>query len=124
MFLFAWTALSGWTAALLLAAGITIPYLAARPRKLAPHYWVGFLIVGAALFHAYVPMSEGRISGYDQAGLWLATGALLLMFWQAGLGLALRASAGLARISARKTHFWTMLGIVVLVAAHVARNRP
>jgi hypothetical protein len=124
MVLFAWTASTGWLAALLLAAGIGVPYLAGRGARLWPHYWLGFIVFGAALVHAWIPMSAGRIAGYDQSGLWLATAALGLMLWQLGLGLTLRATRGPERTSLRRTHFWTMLGIVVLVIAHVLRNRP
>jgi hypothetical protein len=124
MRLFVWTASTGWFAALLLVVGIGFPYLAGRGTKLWPHYWLGFLVFGVALAHAWIPMSAGRVSGYDQAGLWLATAALLLMMWQVGLGLTLRASRGADRISLRRTHFASMLGIAVLIAAHVLRNRP
>jgi hypothetical protein len=124
MALFAWTASTGWLAVLLLAAGFSVPYLAGRRTRLWPHYWLGFLVAAAAFWHAWIPMSAGRIAGYDWTGLWVATGALALLIWQGALGLTLRASRGADRKTLRRTHFWTMFAIVVLVLAHVALNRP
>jgi hypothetical protein len=124
MALFAWTASTGWLAVLLLVAGVGVPYLAGRGARLWPHYWLGFVVFGTAFLHAWIPMSAGRVAGYDQTGLWLATAALGLMLWQLGLGVTLRASGGQDRVRIRRTHFWTLLGIVALVTAHILRNRP
>jgi hypothetical protein len=124
MALFAWTASTGWLAVFLLAAAIGIPFLAGRGGGLRPHYWLGFVVFGAALSHAWIPMSAGRVAGYDQAGLWLATAALGLMLWQVGLGITLRGARGPDRARVRRMHFLSMLGIVALVIAHILRNRP
>jgi hypothetical protein len=123
MALFAWTASTGWLAVFLLAAAIGIPFLARRGVGLWPHYWSGFVAFGAALAHAWIPMSAGRVAGYDQAGLWLATAALGLMLWQVGLGVTLRGARGSDRARIRRTHFLSMLGIVALVITHILRNR-
>ncbi|MGD0191460.1 MAG: hypothetical protein ABSD74_12030 [Rhizomicrobium sp.] len=121
---FAWTASTGWLAVVLLASGVSIPYLSRRSLRLWPHYWLGILIPAGAIWHASIPMSAGHVDGYDQAGLWLATLALVVMFWQVGLGLTLRVTKGPERCGLRRVHFWTMIGLVVLVVLHIVRNRP
>lgn len=128
--LFLETALLGWIAALLLGAGVSVPYIAratagASPygRRLRPHYWIGFLILGASLLHAWFPMSHGEIHRYNQPGLLLATGALFVMFCQVALGIALRNASGHARRLCRRAHFWTMTILVGLMASHILLNR-
>jgi hypothetical protein len=128
--IFLWTALSGWTATLLLATGIAIPYVirtvpssALAGIKLTAHYCCAPLIVTAAFIHALIPMSWGHARAYNANGLLLATIALCAMFWQIAHGLLVRASHGAARQTARRAHFVTMLGIGSLVAAHIVLNR-
>jgi len=70
-----------------------------------------------------MPMSVGRVSRFDSAGLYLATAALFIMLFQVGLGMSLRGSTGKARRQGRRVHFWTMTLIVGLVAAHIFLNR-
>lgn len=122
---FVFTALSGWLATLLLGVVIGFPYLARvlRARSLKPHYWLGFLVPMIAFVHARLPMPSGRPSGSGLIGMLLATTALLLMVWQAGLGVSLRAAKGIERRSTRRIHFWTMLVTVCLVVGHIALNR-
>lgn len=122
---FALTALSGWLAILLLGAAIGIPYLAriVRMPSLKPHYWLGFLVPTVVFVHASLPMSSGRLSGSGRIGMLLATAALLLMVWQAGVGVSLRRAKGIERRSTRRIHFWTVLVVVCLVGGHVALNR-
>jgi hypothetical protein len=129
--IFLWTAISGWLATLLFGAGASIPYFvrAARPvtgpylARLRPHYWLGFLIPAAAFLHAWLPMSAGRIRGFDQTDLLIATAALLAMLWQLALGIALRDAKGADRRKSRRLHFWTAALIAGLVAAHIVLNR-
>lgn len=122
---FLWSALSGWAVVLLLAAGISLPYLARRLRwrSLAPHYGLGLLLPLAATLHAALPMSQLRMAAFDSTGLTLATGALALMVWQAGLGLALRSAAGSERRKLRRRHFVAMTILATLVLGHIGLNR-
>jgi len=125
------TALSGWLAALLLGANAYSPYFIratqgtvhARVALFRGHYALGLLIPAAAFVHAWLPMSVGRVSRFDSAGLYLATAALFIMLFQVGLGMSLRGSTGKARRQGRRVHFWTMTLIVGLVAAHIFLNR-
>src|SRR5579863_3678697 len=128
--IFLWTASFGWTACLLFATGVAIPYLVRtlalsglQGIKLTAHYCCGPLIVIVAFVHAMIPMSGGHVRAYNPDGLLLATIALFAMLWQLAHGLLVRASHGAARQSARRVHFLTMLGIASLVAAHIALNR-
>ncbi len=129
--LFLWMALSGWIATLLLALGIALPYIMrathrcdmAGRARLNIHYCCGFLILAAALLHAWIPMSAGRMRAHNQNGLWLATIALFAILWQVTQGVALRNARGTERTSARRMHFQTMLCIVGLVLAHIGINR-
>jgi hypothetical protein len=129
--LFLWTAISGWTATLLLGAGIGIPYFVRNTpaaaasvfARLRPHYRIGFLIPAISFLHAWFPMSAGRMRGFDRSGLLLATAALLAMCGQVGLGLTLRDSTGADHRRTQRLHFWSMAAIVSLVAAHIVFNR-
>jgi hypothetical protein len=129
--MFLWTAMTGWMATFLFGAGTSIPYVlkASRPAarayglRLRPHYWLGFLIPAISFLHAWLPMSAGRISGFDQTGLLLATAALVVMLWQLTLGVTLRSATGVERESSRRWHFRTMVLICSLVIAHIVLNR-
>jgi hypothetical protein len=129
---------SGWIAGLITAVGILLPYLL-RPtrvgralgfaprheafylRRMWPHYWTGYLSLGLSFYHAWVSMAFGRMPRTSLAGLWLATLALFLLFVQLLLGLVLQKARG-ARAIARRLHFWSMVGIFVLVLAHIRLN--
>ena len=122
---FLWTALTGWAVVLLLAVLVAIPYLARLLNwsSLLPHYGLGLLLPGAAILHASFPMSHLRMAGFAAAGLFLATGALALILWQAGLGLVLRSAAGSERRRLRRRHFVTMTIVATLVLTHIGLNR-
>jgi hypothetical protein len=68
-------------------------------------------------------MSAGRTASFNQAGLFLATAAVLVMIYQVGLGMRLYCAQGAAHRRARRAHFWTMALIVGLVTVHVVLNR-
>ena len=126
------TALSGWTAFLLFAAGLALPYLFRRARaggrpflkRLWPHYWIGYALPVVAFAHAWLPMRTGNVRGMNMTGIWLATAALLLILWQITLGFLLRNPLQSSRRSLRTIHFWTMALLAGLILAHVALNRP
>jgi thiosulfate reductase cytochrome b subunit len=62
--------------------------------------------------------------GVNGAGVWMATLAVGLLFWQAAVGLMLRNPKQSGRRALRRTHFWTMASVAGLVVAHVVLNRP
>jgi hypothetical protein len=129
--LFLFTATTGWLATFLFGTVVSIPYATRALRsagakhfvRLWPHYWLGALVPAVAFFHAWLPMSDGHMRGFDMTGLLLATAALGVMLWQVGLGLSLRAAKGPTRRPSRQLHFWTMVLIAGLVATHIVLNR-
>jgi len=125
---------SGWAIAALTGVTVVLPYALRRRRsarafleRLRPHYWIGFTLAGLSLVHAGLSMSSAPVpGGLDWAvGIWVATGAMLLVFGQLSLGLGLRKTPdGLDRQRRRRLHFLTMTLLVAAGAAHVALNGP
>jgi hypothetical protein len=128
---------SGWAVAALTAVTVALPYLV-RPRfpapaayleRLRPHYWIGATIAGLTLLHAGLAMSAGPAPGGAgwAVGIWMATGAMLLVFGQVSLGLGLARPGGVSpaeRVRRRRLHFLAMTLLVAAGAAHVALNGP
>jgi hypothetical protein len=119
---------SGWAIALLTGVTIALPYvLRRRPEYLArlrPHYWIGFTLAGLSLLHAGLAMSSTPTPGGGDwaAGIWVATGAMLLVFGQVALGAGLRTLHGEARRQRRRLHFAVMALLVAGGLAHVVLN--
>ena len=94
----------------------SVPYL----RRLWPHFWTGYFAAGLTMVHVGASMrAMGRASA---AGIWAASGALLLLAFEVGVGLSLREGGEWARKTLRRVHFWIMLGFVVLLILHVLLN--
>ena len=120
------SAASGWLLLLLLAVTIALPYLLRRrpgafPRRMRPHFWAGFAVPVLTVAHLAPSMTSPWIRTVDAVGLDLASLALLLVLLQVALGARLRRPRT-GRRALRRAHLATMLGIVVLVAGHVALN--
>ncbi|GEM_PF-1305916 len=132
---------SGWALTLAIPVTIALPYALRRKRlaqalrifaqgkswfqRMRLHYWLGYFITGATLAHAFVAMRAFGASAAGQAailGLYLATGALFLLFGQVTLGRMLQRPDAPNRRLMRRLHFTTMLGIVALAAGHIALN--
>src|SRR5579862_7337104 len=128
----------GWIAAILTGFEIALPYLIRRlslsqPPTLSPihpstylgrmwpHYWVGYLLVALSLLHAFTVMGK-PVRGANAAGIWAATGALLLLFLQVLLGLSLQSSRATSRRMLKRCHFWVMLAIAGFLVLHIALN--
>ncbi len=106
---------------LLAANGWTTPYL----QRMRPHYWIGVTIGGLSLVHAGLAMSGPmRSSSLYTAGLWIATGSLLLVFAQVMVGMRLVALRGADRLRLRRTHFRIMAGMVATGMVHIVLNAP
>jgi hypothetical protein len=128
------TEASGWVIAALTVVTITLPYVLRRRLKwagpylerLQPHYWIGFTIAGLSLIHAGLAMSSGPIpsSVNWSVGIWVATGAMLLVFPQVSLGMGLRRPATPERKRRRRLHLLTMALLVCAGAAHLLLNGP
>lgn len=125
---------SGWVIAALTAVTVTLPFLLRRRlrwagsylERLRPHYWIGFTIAGLSLVHAGLAMSSGPTPGGVEwtVGIWIATGAMLLVFPQLQLGLGLRQPASPERKRRRRLHLMTMALLVTAGAGHVVLNGP
>jgi hypothetical protein len=121
---------SGWAIAGLTGVTIALPYvLRRRPaflERLRAHYWIGFTLAGLSLVHAGLAMSSTPTPGGGDwsAGIWLASGALLLVFGQVSIGYGLRSLRGAERRRRRRLHFATMTVLVAAGLAHVVLNGP
>ncbi len=115
------TLAAGWTALVLIAFEISIPYLFRRDR-MWPHYWVGGLLPLLSFVHGWIPMQTRQMRGVNATGLRFATAALFLMLLQIALGLALKGSTPPARSRIRAWHFRMMIVLAVVVAIHVWLN--
>jgi hypothetical protein len=127
------TSWSGWILVVLLAVTITLPYLVRRHARsedgrrpillrLQPHYWLGYAIAAITMAHAALSTGTGLALRANATGVYLATGALLLVFAQVFLGLLLREPSVRRRTVVRRRHFWVMVGIVTLTLGHIALN--
>jgi hypothetical protein len=129
------TSASGWVLVVLLTATIALPYLI-RSRlfaledeshvswrtRLRPPYWLGYVGAGIVLAHAWVPMRAGWALQSNATGLYLASGALLLLCVQIVLGLRLRQTRGKQRRRLRRAHFWIMATVLALTLGHIGLN--
>jgi hypothetical protein len=129
------TSASGWVLVVLLTATIALPYLI-RSRlfaledeshvswrtRLRPHYWLGYIGAGIVLAHTWVPMRAGWALQSNATGLYLASGALLLLCVQIVLGLRLRQTSGKQRRRLRRAHFWIMATVLALTLGHIGLN--
>jgi hypothetical protein len=128
------TEASGWVIAALTVVTVTLPYLVRRRlqwagpylERLQPHYWIGFTIAGLSLIHAGLAMSSGPIPGSVDwsVGIWVAAGAMLLVFPQVSLGMGLRQAACPERKRRRRLHLLTMTLLVCAGVAHLLLNGP
>jgi hypothetical protein len=123
---------SGWVIAGLTAVTVFLPFVLRRRlrwagtylERLRPHYWIGLTIAGLSLIHAGLAMSSGPApQSVDwSVGIWVATGAMLLVFPQVQLGLGLRQPGSPERKRRRRLHLLTMALLVSAGAAHVVLN--
>jgi hypothetical protein len=125
--------LAGRVAAMLCVVVIALPYLLRRNRlsrglglaqehappylrRLWPHFWVGYLVLGLSTLHAgTVARALGRANG---TGILAATAAFFLLWFEIVLGLSLRDEALAARRSMRRIHFWIMAALVGSLGIH------
>jgi hypothetical protein len=136
---FFFTSMSGWIAVILIGIGTVLPYLLRRTwlslrlgiaqgfgapylKRMWAHYGAGYLVAGLSFAHAFAPMRAGYMRRANLTGLWLATGALLLLWMQLALGVALQDSRLQQRRVIRGWHYWVMVAVVLLVAGHVWLN--
>lgn len=127
------TGWSGWLLVLLLPLTITLALLLRRGapvvsakgppwRRWRLHYWLGYGIAALTIAHAAISTGTGIALSVRVAGIYLATGALLLVLAQMFVGLLLREPSLRNRAVMRRWHFWGMVCIVALVVGHIALN--
>lgn len=122
MLTFSLSSASGYLAVFLMAVTIALPYyMRRRGIPLPPHYLIGYAILVLAWTHSLTAMYAKTMSRTSVMGINAAMAALMLITVQVGLGQALAATRG-ARGKLTRFHFGVMLGIVVLVAAHLLLN--
>lgn len=123
------TSATGWLMIVLLAVLIAFPFLlragllgTIQPFlvRMRPHYWMGYTLGGALLIHLWFSMSGGLALIVNAVGLYLATIALVLVGAQIWLGRKLSWPRLVQRRQIRRWHFWVMIGLVILILAHVA----
>jgi len=125
--------LSGWVVALLLPLTIALALSRGRTTQLGIgrfrfqppmglHYRLGFAIAALAFAHALIATGSGLALRAGTAGIYLATGALALVFVQLFLGLLLREPSLRRRPTVRRQHLWIMIGLVALALGHIALN--
>lgn len=122
--------LTGWAIAVLTGVTVAIPYLLRRRpaffERLRAHYWIGFTLAGLSLVHAGLAVSSTPTPGGGDwsAGIWVAVGAMFLVFGQVSIGLGLRTLRGAERRRRRRIHFATMTVLVAAGLTHVVLNGP
>lgn len=122
------TSATGWAMMIFLVAVIAYPFLL-RAGLLGPvqpflprmrvHSWLAYSLGGVLLVHLWFSMSGGVALVVNALGLYLATGAMLLVGAQLWLGRSLIWPKLANRRRVRRWHFWVMVGLVTLILAHV-----
>ncbi len=89
-------------------------------RRLWPHFWVGYVVLGLTLVHVLTVMpAMVRAQG---TGIWAATVAFFLLLLEVVLGLSLKDEQCAMRRVMRRVHFWVMVGFVGGVGVHLWVN--
>ncbi|MGO8946733.1 MAG: hypothetical protein ACLQUY_03520 [Ktedonobacterales bacterium] len=132
---------SGWSLVVMTAVTISIPFLLRRQmqgvplrvkfqqgrtflKRMWPHYWLGYAIAAVTLVHTVVALGSGAAKSVDLLGLFLASAALFLVFFQVLLGLNLRKPGIPSRRALRRMHLGLMIAIVVLGLGHILLDSP
>ena len=139
MWIFFFAGVGGWLGFTLIGVTALLPYLLRRSRvsallhmvpttgrpylaRMWPHFWLAYTATALALVHAWIFMTRAPMQRMNSAGLSLASLALLWLFLQMAIGLLLRQRDLRERRPMRQRHFWSMVGILVLVGVHVWLN--
>ena len=128
MLFYSTTSVTGWTLVVLLVVTVLYPFLL-RAGVLGPvqpflvrmrfHYWLGYTITAIVLVHTWISMSTRLAGSVNETGLYLATGALILVCIQVGIGRRLSWPKLSQRHLLRRWHLGLMIGIAVLVLSHI-----
>jgi hypothetical protein len=112
---------SGWATLGLAVAAVALAYLF-RDRLIAWHYTAGYAVAGLTVLHAWLSISPQAHSTAFTVGVWIATGAMLLIFAQVAVGLRLRQLGGDERVRQRRLHLQLMAVLALAVVAHLVLN--
>jgi len=94
----------------------------ARAWLLTAHAIVGFVLLPLTLMHAWNSMRLPGMSRTSVPGLWMATGALLLLVAQAASGASLLRLNEPQRNGTRRLHLAMAAVLVMLAGIHVVLN--
>lgn len=125
---YAITSVTGWVMMVLLIAIIAYPFLL-RAGFLGPiqpflsrmrlHAWLAYSLGIALLIHIWFSMSSELALVVNTVGLYLATVAMFLVGAQILLGRTLSWPKLAQRRMVRRSHFWVMVGLVILILGHI-----
>jgi hypothetical protein len=130
MLIYAVGSVAARMAAALCVAVIGLPYLLRRGplrwhqvpyrQRLRPHFWIANFMAGLTVVHIGTVMRA--IVRANVAGVWCATGALLLLIFEIVVGLSLRENGWKGRGALRRIHFWIAISFAGLLATHLWLN--
>jgi heme A synthase len=124
------TTRTAWIAALLLGAQACLGLLRARnvptsraalTLAIGAHIGFGFVLFPLTFAHAWFSMKAAGMNASSIAGLWIATVALLLLLWQALVGISLLRSRH--AVGSRRLHLAIAVVVIILAAVHGFLNR-
>lgn len=139
MWIFFYAGVGGWLGLTLISLNALLPYLLRRSwvsvilsvvpatgrsylARMWPHFWLGYTATALVCAHAWVFMYRAPTQRTNSTGLTLASFALVWLIFQVSTGLLLQQRDLRERRMMRRWHFWSMAGILMLVAAHVWLN--
>ena len=124
---------SGWLVAAFLAAAIAAAGLTHVLRRrhgpaaagwLRSHNGLGAVAATLGVVHGLGSVTRAPLPLGAEVGLWAASAAMVLLVWEAVLGLLLRAPGTPHRDRLRRRHLALMVALVVTVTAHALLNGP
>jgi hypothetical protein len=105
----------------LAVAAVALAYLF-RDRLAAWHYTAGYAVAALTVLHAWLSISPQSHGTAFTVGVWIATGAMLLVLAQVAVGLRLRQLEGAERLRQRRLHLQILGVLAIAVVAHLVLN--
>lgn len=122
---------SGWLAVVFLAAAIGMagvtralrrPHGPATSGWLRSHNALGAAAAALGVVHGLGSVTRAQLPLGAEVGLWVASAAMIMVVWEAVLGLLLIAPGTLQRHRLRQRHLALMLALALMVTVHVVLN--
>ena len=124
---------SGWLVVAFLAAAIAAAGLTHQLRRrhrpaaagwLRSHNGLGAAAATLGVVHGLGSVTRAQLPLSAEVGLWAAGAAMVLLVWEAVLGLLLSAPGTPHRDRLRRHHLALMVALVVTITVHVLLNGP